>query len=236
MFVYTIQPVVKPIVKPVWQPVVSCKQTFNRLSNPSDKQLYRVYSRLSNRLFNTVERTGVSFNTVVKPVVKPRCTTVLSNRVWQLVERTVAVRSTRLSNPFDNQLYRVYEHATGCQTGLTTGWMFVYTIQPVVKPVVSCKRGKKTQWQKPKCLRLAMEFESEYCRIPTSQIRNPMDFQTQVRQIQIQLSFWKAFFHHLLQSTTSHPKVNNQTLNSYLLMSIQTTQWIGPDLLVQFGF
>jgi len=34
-------------------------------------------------------------------------------------------------------------------TGLTTGWMFVYTIQPVVKPVVqpvsqpvvSCKRG-----------------------------------------------------------------------------------------------
>jgi len=34
---------------------------------------------------------------------------------------------------------------TGCQTRLTTGWMFVYTIQPVVKrdwqPVVSCKRG-----------------------------------------------------------------------------------------------
>jgi len=24
----------------------------------------------------------------------------------------------------------------GCQTGLTTGWMFVYTIQPVIKPVV----------------------------------------------------------------------------------------------------
>ena len=24
---------------------------------------------------------------------------------------------------------------------MTTGWMFVYTIQPVVKPVVSCKRG-----------------------------------------------------------------------------------------------
>ena len=33
----------------------------------------------------------------------------------------------------------------GCQTGLTTGWMFVYTIQLIVKalvqPVVSCKRG-----------------------------------------------------------------------------------------------
>jgi len=33
----------------------------------------------------------------------------------------------------------------GCTTGLTSGWMFVYTMQPVVKavvqPVVSCKRG-----------------------------------------------------------------------------------------------
>ena len=25
---------------------------------------------------------------------------------------------------------------SGCQTALTTGWTFVYTIQPVVKPVV----------------------------------------------------------------------------------------------------
>ena len=92
MFVYTIQPAVKPVVKlvvePVWQPVVSCIQTLNRLSNPFDsrfnKRLYRVYSRLSNRLYNPV---------------------------WQLVERTVAVLSTRLSN-------RV------CQTGLTnTVWL-----------------------------------------------------------------------------------------------------------------
>ena len=59
-----------------------------------------------------------------------------------LVERTVAVRSTRLSNRlsnpfdnrFDNRLYRVYKQSTGC--GLTTGWMFVYTMQPVAKPVV----------------------------------------------------------------------------------------------------
>ena len=82
---------------------------------------------------------------VVKPVVKPGCTTGLttvlneqpvhstrlsnSNRVCQPVERTVAVRSTRLSNRlskpfdsrFDNRLYRVYEHSIGCQTGLTTG-------------------------------------------------------------------------------------------------------------------
>jgi len=48
--------------------------------------------------------------------------------------------SYRLYNRFDNGLYRVNKHPTGCQTGLTTrlttGWMFVYTIQPVVKPVV----------------------------------------------------------------------------------------------------
>ena len=47
----------------------------------------------------------------------------------------------------DNRLYRVNKHPTVCQTGLTTGWMFVYTtglttvlnkqplfVQPVVKP------------------------------------------------------------------------------------------------------
>jgi len=68
--------------------------------------------------------------------------------------------SNRLSNRFDNWSYRVYKHSTGRQTrlttgvttgcivytaGLTTGWMFVYTIQPVVnlvvQPVVSCKQG-----------------------------------------------------------------------------------------------
>jgi len=40
-----------------------------------------------------------------------------------------------LNTPFTryNRLYRVNKHPTGCQTGLTTGWMFVYTIQPVVK-------------------------------------------------------------------------------------------------------
>jgi len=82
----------------------------------------------------------------------------------------------RLYNRFDNRLYHANKHLssweTGCQTGwtnshcsfsrlsdgfdkaghqtgLTTGWMFVYTIQLVVKPVwkpvwqqvVSCKRG-----------------------------------------------------------------------------------------------
>jgi len=41
--IYTIQ----PVVKLVWQLVVSCIETFNRLSNPFDNRLYRVYSRLS---------------------------------------------------------------------------------------------------------------------------------------------------------------------------------------------
>jgi len=42
---------------------------------------------------------------------------------------------------FDNRLNEQWlfvQHGcqTGCQAGLTTGWMFVYTIQPVVKSVV----------------------------------------------------------------------------------------------------
>jgi len=63
---------------------------------------------------------------------------------------------TGYTTRFDNRLNEQWlfvQH--GCQTGLTTvlttGWMFVYTIQPVVipvvqpvwQPVVSCKRGIK---------------------------------------------------------------------------------------------
>jgi len=55
------------------------------------------------------------------------CQTGCTTRFDNGVERTVAVRSTRLSNRwFDNRL--------------TTGWMFVYTIQPVVSPVVQPNR------------------------------------------------------------------------------------------------
>ena len=47
---------------------------------------------------------------------------------------------------FDDRLYRVNKHSTGCQTGcqtvLTTSWMFVYTMQPVVKP--GCTTGLTT--------------------------------------------------------------------------------------------
>jgi len=60
---------------------------------------------------------------VVKPVVQPGLTTGCMNSgcSFNTVEWTVDVRSTRLSNllynRFDNRLYRVKKHPTGCQTG-----------------------------------------------------------------------------------------------------------------------
>jgi len=72
---------------------------------------------------------------VVNPVWQPgkclytrynRLSNRLYNPVWKPVERT-AVHSTRLSNPFDNQLDVCLHDTAGCQ--------------PVVQPVVSCKRG-----------------------------------------------------------------------------------------------
>jgi len=61
------------------------------------------------------------------------------------ISQTPFTRYSRLYNRFDNRLYRVNKHPTGCQTGLTTHWMFVYTIQPVVKPVV--KQVWQPVWQ-----------------------------------------------------------------------------------------
>jgi len=121
MFVYTIQ----PVVNPVWQPVISCIRTFNQLSNPFD-------NRFDNRLLTT----GCIVYTA--GFCQTGCTTRfdnrlneqwlfvqhvrLSNRVWQLVERTVAVRSTQLSN-----------------------WLSNRVVQPVWQPVVSCKLGISRQ-------------------------------------------------------------------------------------------
>jgi len=121
--VYTIQ----PVVKPVWQPVVSCIQIFNRLSNPFHnrfhKRLYRVYSRLSNWLWMN---SGCSFNTVVKPVVK---------HVWEPIWQRDVSRIRTL-----NRL----------SIGLRTGWMFVYTIPPVVWQLdVSCKWSFYNTWPSP---------------------------------------------------------------------------------------
>ena len=62
----------------------------------------------TTRFDNRVEQTAVP-------------STWLSNRVWQLVERTLAVRSTRLLNRFDNRLDVCLHDAAGCQTGCRTG-------------------------------------------------------------------------------------------------------------------
>jgi len=49
--------------------------------------------------------------------------------------------SNHIDNRFDkNRLHRVNKHSTACQSGLTTGWMFVYTMQPVVQPAVQLNR------------------------------------------------------------------------------------------------
>jgi len=50
----------------------------------------------------------------------------------QPVPKAPFTRYNLLSIRFDNRLYRVCKHSTGCQTGLTTGWMFV---KPVVQPL-----------------------------------------------------------------------------------------------------
>jgi len=175
-----------PVVKPVWQ-LAKCLYTrYNRLSNPFDNRLYCVYkhstgcqtrfdyrlyrvcSRLSNRLYNPVwqpvERTvavrstreltvavhstwlsnrvwQLVERTVVQHIVSDiaifvlkrdvklqltSCSTRLSSRLYypvgQLVEQTVAVRSTRLSidNRIDNRLDVCLHDTAGCQTSCTT--------------------------------------------------------------------------------------------------------------------
>ena len=60
---------------PVYKHSTGCQ---THLTTGLTKRLYRVYSRLSIRLYNPVwqPNTGCSFNTVVKPVVQP---------VWQSI-------------------------------------------------------------------------------------------------------------------------------------------------------
>jgi len=130
---------IQPVVNPIWQPAVSCIQL--------------VVKPVVQPGTTGWTNCGCSFNTVERTVAVR--STRLSNRVVHQLNKQ-SVCSTRLSsrlwNPFDNRLYGLYEHATGCQTGLTTGWMFVYTIQPVVKlvvqPVVLCKRGITTRYSR----------------------------------------------------------------------------------------
>ena len=75
---------------------------YNLLSNRFDNRWYRVYKHSIG------------------------CQTGLYNHFWQPVERTVAVRSTLLSNRLDVCLH----DTASCQT--------------VVQPVVSCKRDNVT--------------------------------------------------------------------------------------------
>jgi len=112
MWVYTIQPVVKPVVRPVWEPVVSCIQTFNQLSN-----------RLYNPVWQPVERTnsGCSFKTVVKSVVRPGCTTSLTN-----VLNEQSVRSTQLSNRLYNAVWQL---VVSCKWGITNTWKNIHLTQ-----------------------------------------------------------------------------------------------------------
>ena len=112
MWVYTIQLVVKPVVRPVWEPVVSCIQTFNQLSN-----------RLYNPVWQPVERTnsGCSFKTVVKSVVRPGCTTSLTN-----VLNEQSVRSTQLSNRLYNAVWQL---VVSCKWGITNTWKNIHLTQ-----------------------------------------------------------------------------------------------------------
>jgi len=124
--VYMIQPVVKPLVKPVWQPIKCLYTQYNRLSN-------RMSSRVENRLYRVYKHsTGC----------QTRLTTGLTTGCIMYTAGSQIGCITRFDKRLNEQWLFV-QH--GCQTGLTTGWMFVYMIQPVVKPVwqsvVSCKRG-----------------------------------------------------------------------------------------------
>jgi len=68
---------------------------------------------------------------VVQPVVKPGLTTLLNEQLF--VQPVVKPRCT--TSLTAGCIHDTAGCHTGCQTGLPTGWMFVYTIQPVVKPV-----------------------------------------------------------------------------------------------------
>jgi len=115
-----IQPVAKPVVQPVWQPAVSCKQTSNRLSN----RLSTGATSCQTGLYNWFDKYGL--------------TTVLNE---QLLNEQLFVRLVVKLGCTTGLTTSCIQDTAGCQTGLITGWMFVYMIQPVWHQVVSCKRG-----------------------------------------------------------------------------------------------
>ena len=114
------------------KPVVLCIQTFNRLSNPFDNRLDKTAVSYIQPVVKPVvqpgfttswTKSGCSFNTVVKPVVK---------LVWQ-----PAVSCIQTFNRLSNRLDVCLHDTAGCQTICTTGLI----AQRVWQPVVSCKRG-----------------------------------------------------------------------------------------------
>jgi len=118
------------------------------LTTGFDNWLYCVYKHSTScqTRFTTDLTTGCIVYTVG---CQTSCTTRFDN--WLNEQLFVQHGCQTGCQRFDNRLYHVNKHPTSCQsqtcltTGFTTSWMFVYTIQPVVKlvvqPVVSCKRG-----------------------------------------------------------------------------------------------
>ena len=111
----------------------SSTDSRHRRSRTSPKKSYVLLS--FQRVLNPIY--------TMQPAVKP-----ISHPVGQPVVLCIQT-SNRLSNwlynwrfsctagwTTGNWLHRINEHATCCQTYLTTGWMFVYTMQPVIQPVV----------------------------------------------------------------------------------------------------
>jgi len=86
-------------------------------------------------------------------------------------------------------------------------------------------------------IRDVTQFESDCCWILTifCKAEKQWIFRLIWIQIWIHLTFWKARVLHSLQSAISRTRLNKHTLNSYLLMSIQTKYPVGVELLVQFG-
>jgi len=92
----------------------------------------------------------------VQPVVKPGCTTGLTNTVWQPVE-CLYIRysrlSNRLSNGFDNRLdnriERTAVRSTGCQTGLYNRFDngFDNRLYCVYKHFPGCQTDWQPVWQ-----------------------------------------------------------------------------------------
>jgi len=136
---------------PVHAPVIGkmCNASLHASHMPDPQAPFTRHNLLSNRSDNRVNvcihdttscqthcqtgcqmrlTTGCIVYTNIQPVVKPCLSNRLYNPVWQPVERT-AVRSTRfsirLSNPFDNRLYRVNGVLELCRCLPTTSEVLV---------------------------------------------------------------------------------------------------------------